>query len=153
MIAQCHDALAEELAAWDIDPPLHHVAAAHAACVAWLASPPVDQCGETCELAVLDCRVGRIPNGEMNAMKDLPAKTLDEFMAIVEHLKAAAEAVQADKTCFTRDAHMHNLRSEPDADTVRAVMTALINRFGLHHGVDIGLYACDLETQTVDPLP
>lgn len=39
LIEQCRDALAEELAAWDIDPPLHHVKTAHDACVAWLAQP------------------------------------------------------------------------------------------------------------------
>lgn len=38
LIEQCRDALAEELAAWDIDPPLHHVKTAHDACVAWLES-------------------------------------------------------------------------------------------------------------------
>jgi len=29
MIEECRNALAEELAAWDIDPPLHHVKQAH----------------------------------------------------------------------------------------------------------------------------
>lgn len=38
LIEQCRDALAEELAAWDIDPPLHHVKAAHDACERWLAA-------------------------------------------------------------------------------------------------------------------
>lgn len=36
LVEQCRDALAEELSAWDIDPPLHHVKEAHDACVAWL---------------------------------------------------------------------------------------------------------------------
>jgi hypothetical protein len=36
LVTQCRDALAEELGAWDIDPPLHHVKAAHDKCVAWL---------------------------------------------------------------------------------------------------------------------
>lgn len=40
LIEQCHAALAEELGAWDIDPPLHHVKEAHDACVAWLAAAP-----------------------------------------------------------------------------------------------------------------
>lgn len=38
LIEQCRDALAEELAAWDIDPPLHHVKTAHDACQEWLAA-------------------------------------------------------------------------------------------------------------------
>lgn len=38
LIELCRDALAEELGAWDIDPPLHHVKEAHDACVVWLAS-------------------------------------------------------------------------------------------------------------------
>jgi hypothetical protein len=37
LITKCRDALAEELSAWDIDPPLHHVKQAHDDCVAWLA--------------------------------------------------------------------------------------------------------------------
>ncbi|WP_019573397.1 hypothetical protein [Curvibacter lanceolatus] len=36
LVEQCRDALAEELAAWDIDPPLHHVLTSHDACVSWL---------------------------------------------------------------------------------------------------------------------
>lgn len=45
LIEQCRDALAEELAAWDIDPPLHHVKTAHDACEAWLAKPqPKGKC-------------------------------------------------------------------------------------------------------------
>ena len=39
VIEQCRAALSEELSAWDIDPPLHHVKEAHDACVAWLAGP------------------------------------------------------------------------------------------------------------------
>jgi hypothetical protein len=39
LITECRDALAEELSAWDIDPPLHHVKQAHDKCVAWLAAP------------------------------------------------------------------------------------------------------------------
>ena len=38
IIEECRDALAEELAAWDIDPPIHHVQQAHAHCVEWLAA-------------------------------------------------------------------------------------------------------------------
>lgn len=39
LIEKCRDALAEEISAWDIDPPLFHVKEAHDACVAWLAAP------------------------------------------------------------------------------------------------------------------
>jgi post-segregation antitoxin (ccd killing protein) len=39
LIETCRAALAEELSAWDIDPPLAHVKDAHDACVAWLAAP------------------------------------------------------------------------------------------------------------------
>lgn len=39
LIEECRAALAEELSAWDIDPPLHHVKQAHDKCVAWLAAP------------------------------------------------------------------------------------------------------------------
>ena len=38
VVAMCAKALAEELAAWDIDPPLHHVKEAHDACELWLAA-------------------------------------------------------------------------------------------------------------------
>ena len=38
VVAMCAKALAEELAAWDIDPPLHHVKEAHDACESWLAA-------------------------------------------------------------------------------------------------------------------
>jgi len=37
LIEECRAALAEELAAWNIDPPLHHVKQAHDRCVKWLA--------------------------------------------------------------------------------------------------------------------
>ena len=36
LIEECRAALAEELSAWDINPPLHHVKQAHDKCVAWL---------------------------------------------------------------------------------------------------------------------
>ena len=38
LIEECLAAFAEELAAWDIDPPLHHVKQAHDKCEAWLAA-------------------------------------------------------------------------------------------------------------------
>ena len=41
VIEQCRAALAEELSAPDIDPPLHHVKTAHDACVEWLSGPNV----------------------------------------------------------------------------------------------------------------
>ena len=37
VIEQCRDALAEELAGWDLDPPLHHVKQVHDKCVEWLS--------------------------------------------------------------------------------------------------------------------
>lgn len=40
LIEECRAALAEELSAWDIDPPLHHVKQAHDKCVAWLSGGP-----------------------------------------------------------------------------------------------------------------
>lgn len=40
LIEMCRAALAEELSAWDLDPPLHHVKEAHDACEAWLSTPP-----------------------------------------------------------------------------------------------------------------
>jgi hypothetical protein len=36
LVKECQAALAEELAAWDIDPPLHHVKQAHDHCEEWL---------------------------------------------------------------------------------------------------------------------
>lgn len=36
LILECQAAFAEELAAWDLDPPLHHVKQAHDKCTAWL---------------------------------------------------------------------------------------------------------------------
>lgn len=38
LIKECRDAFAEELSAYDIDPPIHHVKQGHDKCVAWLAS-------------------------------------------------------------------------------------------------------------------
>lgn len=40
VIKLCQSALAEELSAWDIDPPIHHVKEAHDACSAWLEASP-----------------------------------------------------------------------------------------------------------------
>lgn len=42
LIEQCRAALAEEMAAYDIDPPIHHVKEAHDNCVAWLSSPAAE---------------------------------------------------------------------------------------------------------------
>jgi hypothetical protein len=38
VVTECRDALAEELSAWDIEPPIHHIDQAHKSCVAWLAA-------------------------------------------------------------------------------------------------------------------
>jgi hypothetical protein len=38
LIKECRDAFAEELSAWDIEPPLHHVQQGHDKCVKWLAA-------------------------------------------------------------------------------------------------------------------
>ena len=38
LIKQCRDAFAEELAAYDIEPPIQHLHQGHADCVAWLAA-------------------------------------------------------------------------------------------------------------------
>jgi hypothetical protein len=38
LIEECRDALAEEMAAYDIDPPLHHLQQAYEKCVAALAA-------------------------------------------------------------------------------------------------------------------
>ena len=43
VVEMCAKALAEELAAWDIDPPLHHVKEAHDACELWLAAIDADR--------------------------------------------------------------------------------------------------------------
>lgn len=40
VVSLCKTALAEELSAWDIDPPLHHVKEAHDACAAALNKEP-----------------------------------------------------------------------------------------------------------------
>lgn len=39
LVEKCRAAFAEEMAQWDIDPPIAHVKEAHDACVAWLAQP------------------------------------------------------------------------------------------------------------------
>jgi hypothetical protein len=38
LVKQCRDAFAEELAAYDIQPPIHHLKQGYADCVAWLAA-------------------------------------------------------------------------------------------------------------------
>lgn len=38
LVMECRDALAEELAAWGINPPLHHVKQAYDRCEEWLAA-------------------------------------------------------------------------------------------------------------------
>ena len=43
VIEQCRVALAEELAGWDLDPPLHHVKQAHDRCVEWLMQAAIAQ--------------------------------------------------------------------------------------------------------------
>jgi hypothetical protein len=70
VIEECRAALAEELAAWDIDPPLHHVKQAHDKCVAWLAeNPPTGsqtprkRSTAGCSIKVR-CRMTDAPTGE-----------------------------------------------------------------------------------------
>jgi hypothetical protein len=59
LIKQCRDAFAEELAAWDIDPPLHHVKKCHDDCVAWLAAQITDEqineLGVECGVVIEGC--------------------------------------------------------------------------------------------------
>ena len=43
LVEKCRAALAEEMAQWDIDPPIAHVKEAHDACVAWLAQPQSEE--------------------------------------------------------------------------------------------------------------
>ena len=43
LISECRAALAEELAGWDLDPPLAHVKQAHDRCDAWLRSNAGDK--------------------------------------------------------------------------------------------------------------
>ena len=38
LVKQCRDAFAEELGAYDIQPPIQHLHQGHADCVAWLAA-------------------------------------------------------------------------------------------------------------------
>lgn len=38
LIEECRDAFDEELSAWDLDPPLHHVQQGYEKCVAWLSA-------------------------------------------------------------------------------------------------------------------
>lgn len=60
LIEECRAALSEELAAWDIDPPLHHVKQAHDKCVAWLASAPANPMDEATRAVAQIAVVGRI---------------------------------------------------------------------------------------------
>lgn len=55
VIEQCRAALAEEMSAWDIDPPLQHVKDAHDACSAWLAGPAA-RLAERDELAAIEAQ-------------------------------------------------------------------------------------------------
>jgi hypothetical protein len=64
LIRQCRDAFAEELAAWDIDPPLYHVKKCHDDCVAWLAVRPerkplsdeqINEFGVECGVVIEGC--------------------------------------------------------------------------------------------------
>jgi flagellar biosynthesis component FlhA len=38
VIEECRNALAEELSAWDIEPPIYHVQQAYRSCVQWMDS-------------------------------------------------------------------------------------------------------------------
>ena len=43
LIKECRDAFAEELSAWDIEPPLHHVQKGHDNCVKWLSAHGIQE--------------------------------------------------------------------------------------------------------------
>ena len=56
VVEMCAKALAEELAAWDIDPPLHHVKEAHDACELWLAAIDADRAMRAAQSENLHCK-------------------------------------------------------------------------------------------------
>ena len=60
LIEECRAALAEELAAWTIEPPLHHVKQAHDHCVKWLADHPAVDGQETSRAVAAIGVVGQI---------------------------------------------------------------------------------------------
>ena len=103
LIELCRDALAEELGAWDIDPPLHHVKEAHDACVAWLASQQAEpSSGSSAAAPVVTPSDARVEAGAMalaaiwegswgEVPKDMKEGLLHEARAVLQ----AADAVSA----------------------------------------------------------
>jgi hypothetical protein len=84
LIEECRAALDEELSAWDIDPPLHHVKQAHDRCIAWLEAHskatqlPVQQLTEQQKLGVIrdfltqhvQCNVDRMSIDDLHSAVD-----------------------------------------------------------------------------------
>jgi hypothetical protein len=106
IIKECRAALAEELSAWDIDPPLHHVKQAHDKCVAWLAAQP------SAEPSAWECKAG--------GLKPLSQRLYDKQPdAIKQHytrIQPPSELVWAARDAVERyEARQHGLRDlHPD---------------------------------------
>ncbi len=124
LIKECRDALAEELAAWEIDPPLHHVKQAHDKCVAWLAAQPPAQpvsaegltrwalCPET-DTPCSVCPTKRIPCEAAQP----PAGVLQHLL-VLEGCVSGENANPAGRAAL--DAVAAALAAQPPAQTVAA---------------------------------
>ena len=98
LVTECRDALAEEMGAWDLDPPLHHVKQAHDRCVAWLAGleqaePVVMQYIALCDAMRYSERKDELTSPEEHAESLVSEIERLELVAEIERLKQA-EPVQ-----------------------------------------------------------
>jgi len=95
LITECRDALAEELGAWDIDPPLHHVKSAHSKCVAWLDNQAQQQAEP-----VQAEPVAWVSNGELWKLKAMPGYT--GYLYVLKPAADRAQERSADDNVISR---------------------------------------------------
>lgn len=97
-LEKCNSALAEELAAWDIDPPLHHVLEASNAC-----APAITALREALEAAPADSNHDAFKLGYAKGVDDAErrAKARGEQPVAVEQ-ESDDIGVQQDKRVFAR---------------------------------------------------
>ena len=69
-------------------------------------------------------------------------------LELLKMLTENAKEFRKDSGHYGRNAHMHAITECPPQDVIDAVLTGFINHVGGLQGVDYGLYARDLATES-----
>jgi hypothetical protein len=141
LIDECRKALAEELSAYDIDPPIHHVEQAHNKCVAWLsaeakqraAAPPPEQAAQPAVGALTPEQSAAYDKVDHILRSVLMDKDYAEYSAALDILTTPPAQVEQPALTDERIGEIWASVAEHEADavswdTVRAFAAALTRK-------------------------